>query len=223
MDERHQPAPAVRHRRAEQASAEQQHTPEPSQESDEAPPSSDQGGETDEQILSADLKRAAVGGVIAAIVALVGALATGKISGAEGQALVQAMLPTTRAFTTTAMIASATIIALMVTLLSLSANANSTLKPVYYRRIQHIATIDVGVFISATLFLLLLNLPLERADKVPMSYYDVMYYANVAVSAALGGAIIAIVLMLYHTVRDMIRIVGPSDEHPLIMSEEDGE
>lgn len=220
MSERQRPTPRLR--RADDASAEPS-APEQDAPLDEPSSSPEEEDGSDEQTFSSDLKRAIVGGTIATAVALIGTLAVGHTSGAEGQHLVQSMLPTTRAFTSTAMIASATILALMLTLLSLSANANSTLKPIYYRRIRHIALVDVSVFIAATLFLLLLNLPLERADKVPMSLYSVMYYANVIFSAALGGAIIAIVLMLYHTVRDMIRIVGPVDGAGALVAEEDEE
>lgn len=184
---------------------------------------SDQGDnqEAEQQTLSADLKRAIVGGVVAAVVALAGTLAVGNVGGGEAQVLLRAMIPTTRAFASTVMIASATVIALMLTLLSLSASTTSTLRPIHYHRIRHIAQVDVAVFITATVFLLLLNLPLEQADKVPVSFFDVMYYVSVSVSAALGGAVVAIVLMLYHTVREMIRVVGPGEESTLIADEEE--
>jgi hypothetical protein len=125
------------------------------------------------------------------------------------------MLTTTRFLCSGVMTASATTLALMLTLLSLSANASSKLKRDHYERVRQIALLDAVAFIAATFVLLCLNIPVEQADNVDASWYDVLYYAFLGASAVLGGLLVVIVLMLYNTVKYMILVVGPADTDEL--------
>ncbi|MEP0546211.1 MAG: hypothetical protein ABJF88_04710 [Rhodothermales bacterium] len=168
-----------------------------------------------ERLFSEDWRWTLTGGAIALVVTFGGAWAVGETSGAEARALLNGMLPTTRFLCSGVMTASATTLALMLTLLSLSANANSKLKQDHYERVRQIALLDTVAFIAATIVLLCLNIPVEQADNVAASWYDVLYYAFLGASAVLGGLLVVIVLMLYNTVKYMILIVGPADTDEL--------
>ncbi len=163
------------------------------------------------RMFSEDWRWTLVGGVIALVVTFGGAWIVGETSGAEARSLLRGMLPTTRFLCSGVMTASATTLALMLTLLSLSANASSKLKRAHYERIRQIALLDAVAFIAATCVLLFLNIPVEQADNIPASWYTVLYYGFLGASAAIGGLLVVIVLMLYKTVEYMIRVVGPGD------------
>lgn len=176
-----------------------------------------------ERLFSEDWRWTLTGGAIALVVTFGGAWAVGETSGAEARALLSGMLPTTRFLCSGVMTAAATTLALMLTLLSLSANANSKLKRDHYERVRQIALLDAVAFIAATFVLLCLNIPVELADNVAASWYDVLYYAFLGASAILGGLLVVIVLMLYNTVKYMILVVGPADTDELDLVEAQSE
>jgi hypothetical protein len=134
--------------------------------------------------------------------------------------LLEAMLPTTRFLCSAVMTATATILALMLTLLGLSTGASDRIHPAHFQRVRQIALIDTVAFAAATLFLLVLNIPLEETDNLSSTWYDTIYYAVLICSSLLGGMLISAVLMLYDAVRDMIYILGiQKKEHPLVRAE----
>jgi hypothetical protein len=111
-----------------------------------------------ERLFSEDWRWTLTGGAIALVVTFGGAWAVGETSGAEARALLNGMLPTTRFLCSGVMTASATTLALMLTLLSLSANTSSKLKQDHYERVRQIALLDAIAFIAATCVLLCLNI-----------------------------------------------------------------
>lgn len=156
-----------------------------------------------------DLILASVAGLATAGVAAGGAYSLGRISGFEAMALMEASLPTTRFLASAVMTSSATVLALMLTLLSFSSSAEFRLSSLHYSRVKGIALVVCISFVVSTLFLLLLNIPLGETDRVPNYWYDTLYYSVITTAAGLSGVIITVVLMLYLTVRAMIEtIVG---------------
>jgi uncharacterized membrane protein YozB (DUF420 family) len=172
-----------------------------------------------------DAKRALIGGGLAAGVTLLGAWLVGEASGAEARILLETALPRARTFCGTVTIALGNVLALMLTLLSLSTGADVDLKWGHYQRVKQVAFIDAFTLIAAVLIYLLLNIPLTDADAAQGSngWYAGLYYAVLALTSLLGGALISVVLMLYNTVRDLIRAVGPDRESTLVRQEEEEE
>lgn len=171
---------------------------------------------------------ASIAGLVTAGIAFGGAYSIGRVSGFEAMALMEATLPTTRFLASSMLTASATILALMLTLLSFSNSAEFRLSRLHYRRVRVIALgVAVG-FVLATLFLLLLNLPLGETKRVPADWYDTLYYGVLTTASLLGGILISVVLMLYLTVRDMTRAMVDVDYsdwliHRDVGDEEDAE
>lgn len=169
-----------------------------------------------------DLRKAVFGGVLGMLVSFFGAWAVGRVHGAEGIVLLEAMLPTTRFLCSAVMTASATILALMLTLLGLSTEASKSIQPGHYKRVWQIALIDTIGFVAATLLLLLLNVPVEESESIASPWFARFYYAILVFSSLLGGLLIAVVLMLYDAVRDMIQAVGlEREDHPILETEEE--
>lgn len=152
---------------------------------------------------------ASIVGLVTAAIAFGGAYSLGRVSGFEALVLMEATLPTTRFLASSTLTASATILALMLTLLSFSHSADFRLSQMHYRRVRVIAlTVTIG-FVIAILFLLLLNVPLNETDRLPTQWYVTLYYGVLVTASILAGIIISVVLMLYLTVRDMTKaLVG---------------
>lgn len=167
-------------------------------------------------------KRALAGGIIAAVITGTGAFLLGNISGYEAKDLIQTSLPGINTLCNTIVLASATILALLLTLLSISSATESKLKEVHYLQVLRIAKIDTTVFIVALITFQILNIPLTEADNVPNSWYTNIYYITLGLSSLLSGALISVVLMLYNAVVNIIKIVGlKQSDNPLIHSEND--
>lgn len=84
-----------------------------------------------------------------------------------------------------------------------------------------IAKLDTVVFIVAMIAFLLLNIPVTESKEIPIAYFTVIYYVSIALASLLSGGLIAVVLMLYGTVHNIIQIVGLGrSDHPLIFEKE---
>lgn len=133
-----------------------------------------------------------------------------RIHPREAVELIEALMPTARFFAFAMLSGSGTILVLMLTLFSLSYGSPARLRAQHYVRIKRLAAVDVVALVGATLFMLLLisNVPLQQADAVPEHAFQWIYRLIVGFSATLGGTIIGVMVMLYQTVRDIIREIG---------------
>lgn len=166
-------------------------------------------------------KRALWGGIIAAIITGGGAFFLGSLSGYEAKSLIKSSLPGINTLCNTIVLASATILALLLTLISVSSGTDSKLKNEHYHHVLLIANIDTIVFVAAMIVFQVLNIPITEAENVPSSWYSVIYYTSLFLSAILSGGLISVVLMLYNAVTSIIKIVGLGiDDHPLINNED---
>tara|TARA_R110002020_G_scaffold91560_2_gene222397 strand:+ start:159202 stop:159702 length:501 start_codon:yes stop_codon:yes gene_type:complete len=155
---------------------------------------------------------------------LLGTILLGRLSGYEAKELIKNSLAGMNTLCNTVALASATILALLLTLLSLSANSKSKLHKDHYTHVLHIAKLDTIVFVAAVVSFLLLNLPITESKEVPANWFNVVYYTSLAISSILGAALIVVVLMLYNTVVNIIKIVGLGiTDHPLSGDAEDVE
>lgn len=169
--------------------------------------------------LSRYTKRAIFGGVISLIIIGIGTFMLGRLSGYEAKELIKSSIGGLNTLCNTIVLASATILALMLTLLGLSANASSKLKNDHYRHVMQIAKLDTIVFIASLLFFLIFNLPVTESDNIPANWFSTIYYITLGTSTLLSSALIVVVLMLYNTVVNIIRIIGLGEkDHPLAES-----
>ena len=174
--------------------------------------------------IKVDLKKALLGGALAAAVVFLGMWLSGRASGITVSELLRDFIPNAQAFTDTVVLASATTLALMLTVLGMSSSSDSQLKAAHYIRIRQIAFGDTLVFVVAMSMGLLLNVPLNESSKLGEGVEWGIYYAALGLSALLGGALIAIILMIYSTLRDMIEVLAlGKEDHPLYDAESDGE
>jgi hypothetical protein len=171
--------------------------------------------------LSNYTKRAILGGLISLSIIGLGSYMLGNLSGYEAKELIKSSLTGLNTLCNTIVLASATILALMLTLLGVSSGTNSNLKDDHYLHIMQIAKLDTVVFIASLLFFLIFNLPVTESENIPSNWFSIIYYITIGVSTVLSSALVVVVLMLYNTIINIIKIIGLGQtDHPLAESRE---
>ncbi len=165
-------------------------------------------------------KRAILGGTIASLFMGLAVFLLGNLSGYEAKQLITSSLPGINMLCNTIVLASATILALLLTLLGISTGTKSRLKSAHYRQVLSIAKFDTILFVGALILFQLFNIPITEAENVETSWYEIIYWATILFSSILSGMMITVILMLYATVTNIIHIVGLNEDHHLISKEE---
>lgn len=148
----------------------------------------------------------------------------GELSGYEAKVLIKNSLSGLNMLCNTIVLASATILALLLTLLGLSLGSNTKLKDDHYRHVLQIAKVDTVVFVAALMSFLLFNLPITESENMPGNWFNYIYYGSLIISSILSAALVVVVVMLYNTVVNIIRIIGLGEtDHPLMRKDEDEE
>jgi hypothetical protein len=167
-------------------------------------------------------KRAIFGGLISLVVIGLGTFLLGELSGYEAKVLIKNSLAGINTLCNTIVLASATILALLLTALGLSSTSNSQLKEDHYHHILQIAKLDTIVFVASLISFVVLNLPITESDNVPADWFSMVYYLSLAITSILSAALIVVVLMLFNTVVNIIKIVGLGmTDHPLAENSEE--
>ncbi|TRO66476.1 hypothetical protein [Christiangramia sabulilitoris] len=170
--------------------------------------------------MNAIVKRAIVGGVVSTIVMGSGTFILGQISGYKALDLLQNSMSGINMLCNTVILGSTTILALMLTLLGLSRSSESRLTDRHYKDVLMIAKSDTILIVAAVITFLMLNLPISESKEVVTSWYETIYYVSLGMASLLGGGFIAVVMMLYGTITNVILIVGLNiKDHPLISEE----
>jgi len=167
------------------------------------------------------VKRAIVGGVVSTLVMASGTFILGHISGYKAMELLKNSMSGINMLCNTVILGSTTILALMLTLLGLSRSSESRLTDRHYKDVLMIAKSDTILIVIAVITFLMLNLPIRESEGVGSTWYDTIYYVSLGMASLLGGGFIAVVMMLYGTITNVILIVGLNKkDHPLISTED---
>lgn len=158
-------------------------------------------------------RRALYGGILTAGVTLAGQWLLGNIYGAyEGRHLLGSMTNSALYFGSAVVTAAATILALMLTILSLTSQADDDFSQVFYLRVQRIGKLAAISLIGGILLLLFLNIPIKDSDEIPGSWFTTIYYTLMTFLALLAGLIVTIVLMLLNAITSLIDTIRPTPE-----------
>jgi len=161
-----------------------------------------------------------MGGLFIFLFTGLGVFLLGNISGYEAKKLIEASLDGLNMLCNTIVLASATILALLLTLLGISTGSNSKLKAAHYVQVLNIAKFDTILFISSLVLFQFFNFPIATSDSVPVDWYKWIYWAALIASSGISGMMVTTILMLYSTVTNIINIVGLNKDHYLISEEE---
>jgi hypothetical protein len=155
------------------------------------------------------VRSALIGGIVSTVIIFLGTYLLGSVSDSEAIDNLREIRPTLRFTASGTLTATATVLALMLTLLSFSQNSDRKLKGHHYDRIWWIARFAAGVFVAALLLLMILNIPINNAEETFSGAYDIVYYSLLVYAALIGGCMVTIVLLLYQAARDIILIAHP--------------
>lgn len=161
-------------------------------------------------------KKALFGGFLSAAIALGGQWLVGQIySGYEAQQLLEGMAQSAHYLASSIVTASATIIALMLTMISLSKQSDNQFDSIFFKRIERIGTLSAIALAAGILLLLFLSIPLQKSDQVPSSWFTVIYYFLTGFIAGLAGLVVSIVMMLLNAISSLIDVVRPTQEEDI--------
>ena len=183
-----------------------------------------EGDETSEVKLFVGSRRALYGGLIAGAVTLGGQWILGSIySGYEARQFLESMTSSALYFGSAIVTAAATILALMLTILSLTSQSDDDFDKVFYLRIERIGQLATFALMGGIILLLFLSIPVKDAENVPSSWFEILYYVLMTFLAVLAGLLIAIVLMLQNAVSSLLNVIRPSAEREQEKVEEEQE
>lgn len=163
------------------------------------------------------------GAVIAGLFMGLAAFLLGGLHGNEAVNLLEDSLDGLSLLCNTVTLAGATILALLLTLLSVSLGTSAKLKKSHYVQIKRLAKADTVVLISSIIIFQLFNIPITEAENIPTEVYRWIYWGVLGVTSLLSGAMVFIVLLLYTTFINIVTIVGFDGEHHLIVDEDEEE
>lgn len=107
--------------------------------------------------------------------------------------------------------ASATTLALMLTLIGLVRRSDADFNTNVYKNIDRVAVLSTASLISSVLLLLILVFPIGEFDDIPDRWYPSLYEGLFAAVVIVAGLLAATITMLYRTIREVISKVTPGD------------
>lgn len=108
--------------------------------------------------------------------------------------------------------ASATTLALMLTLIGMVRRADEDFSHATYENIGRVAKLTTAALMSSLVLLLILAFPVGEFDGIPKYWYPALYEGLFAGITVTIGLLAATVALLYRTVHYVIAKVTPEDE-----------
>lgn len=171
-------------------------------------------GRSGSRRLVVDTGYAVAGGGLGLLVCAAGGFLVGRIEGIEALQLLESVSGSVRFLASGAMTACSTILALILTFLSIArGTVEERVDAVHYRRVKQIAGMCIGALIASLVLLMLLGFPVGETDG-PSDHagtYKAVYYAVVGVFAVVAGLFVTIVLSLYNAIRNLVTLVAPEE------------
>ncbi len=158
-----------------------------------------------------DSKYAFIGGLAVLVIGVSAIYLFGEVKVYHAKELIEAAKPHINTLCNTIILASATILALLFTVLGLTRSAGVKFKSAFYDRIRQIAVFDTCVFIITMIFFLLFNFPVPREESMPEVWFKSIYYATAISSTVVGSMMVMVILLLSQTIIDLIKILGSEE------------
>ena len=137
-------------------------------------------------------------------------IVTGHIYGAEeAKQLLEFVQRASLYYGSAVATASATILALILTVLGLTATHMKNPNKATFVRLHAIAAFCVYAFIASVFLLLMSSLPVDEFEKIPSHWYRFAYYVVCFWNGMLAGYIMSAVLILRDTASNIIADLSP--------------
>lgn len=160
-----------------------------------------------------------VGGALAVVFLFAGYYLVGNVQHeSEARARIEAAIPTVRFLASGVIAGTATILALMLTLLGITQTHDAEFSTHHFNRLRRLASLNVAAMVGSVFLLMVLTMPVTDSERL-QGFYTAAYYLVVGASALIGGIIIAIALELRRSVIELIEIFDPSADSALVQSD----
>lgn len=153
---------------------------------------------------------AALGGLCTAAAAVFALWSSGWLTGWEARHQLEAAQPTIRFLCSTIVAVAATVLALMVTALSLGARDSATFNAIQVRRLRVISLLCTICLTMGIVLLMVLTVPFAEGLDISGDTYAIFYYGITGGSALLAGFMVTMIWTLHRTLGTIIEIVHPS-------------
>ncbi len=154
--------------------------------------------------------------IVSGLIILIGAaarFAIGNIySEAEATNLIEALTGTGLYLGSAIAGASATTLALMLTLLGLTRQSDADFDHDVFRSISQVAWLSTVSLVGAVILLLMLVLPVGEFEKMPEGWYRIMYEVIFAQTVIVCALLVATVVRLFLAIRHVISRVTQGDD-----------
>lgn len=108
--------------------------------------------------------------------------------------------------------ASATTLALMLTLLGLTRRSENEFDEAIYSTIEKVAGFSTAALIGSVLLLLMLVMPVGEFEKMPERWYPILYNLLFALTVGICALLVATISQLFLTIRYVIAEITPGEE-----------
>lgn len=153
-----------------------------------------------------------MGGATAVAVAVGVHVLAGLVYGSvEALELFKALSSSSVYFGVALVSSGATILALMLTMISMARGADEQFNTDFYQRIGRIAALSAAMLCGAVLLLLVLGLPAGEFGDLPKGWYTGLYYSAAGLIALLSGLAITVILLLFNAVKHVVLKVTPAE------------
>lgn len=149
-------------------------------------------------------RRPVFGGIIFALAMGLTTYTFGEISGFQAWELLATSSSGIITLCYIIIVGSIYILVMLLHLLTVKVLKINHLKLKYYNELLNIARLATLLIISSTIVLLLLNIPFTKTKIFSYSDYFKIYYTIITVASILAGLFIAIITMIYQSIRNII-------------------
>jgi hypothetical protein len=149
-----------------------------------------------------------IGVMTMALIALVGLTVVGGVTDATyAQTVIEAMSPPMQMLAFATITATVTVLVLTLTMLSVMKELERSFSKQFYSLIERIGFLAASGLILGIFLLALLSIPFHDAQTAIADQASiVVYYLLVFTNALISGLLVALILMLFDSVKSVIRI-----------------
>jgi hypothetical protein len=149
-----------------------------------------------------------IGFITMALIVIVGLVVVGRVTDATyAQTVIEAMSPPMQMLAFATITATVTVLVLTLTMLSVMKELEREFSKQFYRLIERIGFLATSGLILGIFLLALLSIPFQDAETAIADQASiVVYYLLIFVNALISGLLVALILMLFDSVKSVIRI-----------------
>jgi len=140
---------------------------------------------------------------------MIGFSIVGRVySETQSRVLLEAVAPSLRTLCFAVITTSATIIPLLMTMISLARKTEVDFDETFYIRLRIITWLGTVALISATLLLLVISIPITENEGL-RQWYGMIYMAVVMGASTIAALLVGIIVTLYRTMQGLLEHLTP--------------